>query len=140
MSKPKCGGVTRGETDVFLIGQPQASLDSGGKLPVARKILQYLKYLQSLPGMQKMPVKILVCCPLATKTHTAVCSTVPGLCRSELSSSGSQCVVAAVSEYWRKSGIPRISDFSIMKQILSLHEVWRDLSKNKSKCFEAQLE
>ena len=90
MSKPKGGGVTRGQTEVFLIGQPQASLESGGKLPVARKLLQYLKYLQSIPGMQNRPVKTLVCCPMVTKTNTAVCSAGPGICSSELSSSGSQ--------------------------------------------------
>ena len=106
---------------------------------MARKLLQYLKHLQSLPGMQNRPVKTLVCCPLVTKTHTAVCSAGPGICSSELSSSGSQCVVAAVTEYWKKSGIPRISDFSITKQILSLHDEWKGLSKDRKKTSDAQL-
>ena len=106
MSKSKGGGcVTRGDSEIFLIGPPQESLDSGGKLPVSRKVLQYLKYLQSLPGEKTRPVKTQICCPLQTKTNTAVCSTGNTGCSTL---SGNNCVVAAVTSYWRMAGIPTI--------------------------------
>ena len=41
--------------------------------------------------------------------------------------------MAALCEYWSKSGIPRLSDDSITKQILRLHDEWRVLCKNKMK-------
>ena len=131
MSKSKGGGcVTRGDSEIFLIGQPQESLDSGGKLPVSRKVLQYLKYLQSLPGEKTRPVKTQICCPLQTKTNTAVCSTGNTGCSTL---SGNKCVVAAVTSYWRMAGIPTVTDVVITKYIVKLHEEWKDLCKHKNK-------
>ena len=93
MSQTFKGHMTRGEA--FLIGHPDTSLGNMGKLPVARKILQYIKHLQELPGMSSKPVKVLVCCPLVTDTTTASCAGPAGC-----SSLGSDnCVVAALADY-----------------------------------------
>ena len=139
--------MTRGDSEIFLIGQPQDSLDIGGKLPVSKKILQYLKYLQSCPGDKTRPVKTLICCPLQTKTNTAVCRTGATGCATL---SGNKCVVAAVTGYWRKAGIPTVTDVVITKYIIKLHEEWKVLCKNKNKssvadiakrnCFQQKLE
>ena len=125
------GCATRGLTEVFLIGHPDSSLGLPHKLPVARKILQYLKYLQSQPGMKSVPVKSLVSCPLMKKSHTAACSGPTGC--SSPSSGRSRCVVAGVREFWNKSGIPRISDYAISNKVLSLYNEWHGLNKNKMK-------
>ena len=123
---------------MFLIGHPEISLDGPGKLPVARKILQYLKYLQSQPGRKSMPVKSLVSCPLIKKSNTANCSG-PNGCSSPGSGRG-RCVVAAVREYWNKSGIPRISDCAISNKALSLYNEWHGLNKNKMKTSSVDME
>ena len=130
MSKPKGGGcVTRGDTEVFLIGQPQDSLDSGGQLPVARKILQYPKYLQGLPGGINRPVKSFICCPLQTKTNTAVCNAGTTECKSM---GGNKCAVAALTVIWKMAGIPTVTDVVITKYIVNLYEEWKGLCKKKS--------
>ena len=138
MSKSGKGGggcLTRGETGVFLIGQPNSTLGNSGKLPVAKNILQYIRFLQSLPGMGKQPVKTLVCCPLTTSTKTASCTSPTGC-----SSPGrSMCVVAALGDYWTRSGIPRVSDFTITKYVLRLHEEWKNLRKKQNQTSTAEL-
>ena len=96
--------MTRGVTEVFLIGHPDSSLGNVGKLPVARKVLQYIKYHQSQPGMARTPLTSLVCCPLMSSTNTASCGT-PAGCSSP-NSGRSKCLVAALTEYWNKSCIP----------------------------------
>ena len=129
MSKPSGGSVvTRGATEHFMIGHHQSDLDSGGKLPVLRKVLQYLKYLQSLPCNQKRPVKSLISCPLITNLKSAHCEGSNGC-----SSGDDMCVVAALSKYWMKAGIPRISDHAISAKVLKLFEEWKTLCKNKNK-------
>ena len=96
MAKPSGSSiVTRGATEYFMIGHHQSDLDSGGKLPILRKVLQYLKYLQSLPGNQKLPAKSLISCPLNTKLKSANCSGPSGC-----SSGDNMCVVAALTKYW----------------------------------------
>ena len=99
---------TRGATEHFLIGHHQSSMDSGGKLPVSRKILQYLKFRQTLPGRQNNPVKSLVCCSLIKNTQTAGCHGTSG-CMSGEVGVGDMCVVAALNSIWIKEGIPKIS-------------------------------
>ena len=43
------------------------------------------------------------------------------------------CVVAALTKYWMKAGIPRISDHAISAKVLKLFEEWKMLCKNKNK-------
>ena len=130
--KPKV--ATRGATDHFLIGHPQSSLESGGKLPVSRQILQYLKFLQSLPGNEKRPVKSIISCPLMTGQYTADCKGSVGC-----SSSGDKCVVSAVSEYWSKAGIPSISHQAISAKVLKLLDEWKQVCKDKQRVNAAAL-
>ena len=138
MSKSGKGGggcVTRGETSAFLIGQPNSTLGNSGKLPVAKNILQYIRFLQSLPGMGKQPVKTLVCCPLITSTNTASCTSPTGC-----SSPGrSKCLVAALGDYWTRSGIPRVADLAITKHVLRLHEEWKNLCKKQKQTSTTEL-
>ena len=130
--------MTRGLTEIFLIGHPEADLGNPGKLPVARKVLQYIKYLQTQPGVKtSTPMKSLICCPLITSTHTASCSGSAN-CASQ-GSGRSRCLVAALCEYWNKSGIPKISDYAIMKKTLNLWEEWKVLSKNKNKTSSVEI-
>ena len=120
--------VTRGATEHFMIGHHQSSLDSGGKLPVLRKILQYLKYLQSLPGKQNRPVKSVISCPLITNLKIADCNGSDGCGSGE-----DLCVVSALSKYWIKAGIPRISDYAISVKVLKLFDEWKSILKNRNK-------
>ena len=136
MSKSSKGCVTIGETEAFLIGHPDNGLGNTGKLPVARKILQYLKHLQDLPVTSGWPVKTLVCCPLARTTTSASCSG-PAGCRSL--PGRSKCVVAALCEYWNKSGIPRMSDQSISKKVIKLFEEWKLLQKHRNRTTTLEL-
>ena len=85
-----------------------------------------------------MPVKSLVSCPLIKKSNTANCSG-PNGCSSPGSGRG-RCVVAAVREYWNKSGIPRISDCAIINKALSLYNEWHGLNKNKMKTSSVDME
>ena len=106
-----------------------------------------MKYLQSLPGEKTRPVKTQICCPLQTKTNTAVCNTGATGCATL---SGNKCVVASVTGYWRKAGIPTVTDVVITKYIVKLHEEWKVLCKHKNKssaadianrdCFQQKLE
>ena len=124
----KVAHVTRGATEHFLIGHHQSSLDSGGKLPVTRKVLQYLNYRQSLPGRQSRPVKSLVCRPLMTNTNSYGCNGSSGC-----SSGDDRCVVAALAGYWRKAGIPTISDQAITAKILKVLDEWKAVCKDRTK-------
>lgn len=49
-------------------------------------------------------------------------------------------MVAAVREYWNKSGIPRISDCAIINKALSLYNEWHGLNKNKMKTSSVDME
>ena len=135
MSRSSGGSVkTRGATDHFLIGQHQGCLDSGGKLPVLRTVLQYLKFLQTVPGNQNKPVKTLICCPLITNLKVADCAGSKGC-----DSSGYECVVSALTKSWKKSGIPTISDYAISIKILKNFEKWKTLVRNKNKSSPVEL-
>ena len=120
--------LTRGATDHFLIGQSQNNLDSGGKLPVSRKILQYLKFLQSLPGQGGRPVKSIISCPFSTGTVNADCKGQVGC-----SSRSEKCVVSAVTEYWGKAGIPTLTHQAISDKVFKLLNEWKQIVKDKSK-------
>ena len=85
-----------------------------------------------------MPLKSLVSCPLMKKSNTAACSG-PAGCSSP-SSGRSICLVAAVCEFWNKSGIPRISDYAISNKVLSLYNEWHGLNKNKMKTSSVDIE
>ena len=75
---PKAKYATRGVTESYLIGQPTDSLECGGKLPLGRNVLQYLKHLQSLPGNQYAKKDSIICCPLLPKSKSACCKTERG--------------------------------------------------------------
>ena len=40
-------------------------------------------------------------------------------------------MVAALGDYWTRSGIPRVSDLIITKHVLRLHEEWKNLRKKQ---------
>ena len=126
--------VTRGATAHFLIGHPNSSLDSGGKLPVSSRILQYLKYLQSLPGNQGKPLRSLICCPLLSGSKFTDCTGAVGC-----SACDDKCVVRAVTVYWTKAGIPTITHQAITAKVLKLHEDWRKICKDRQKSNAATL-
>ena len=125
---PTVSHVTRGATDHFLIGHHQSSLDSGGKLPVSSKILQYLKYLQSLPGRQNTPAKSLICCPLVRTTKSADCNG-PGGCMVK----DDRCVVAALAGYWATAGFLIISDQAMSTNVLKLLDGWKQICMDRKK-------
>ena len=114
-----------------MIGHNIDSLECGGKLPLGVNVLQYLKYCQSLPDMQKASLKSIICCPLRTGTKSASCK-FEG-CMKEGSPSKKRCVVAAVSESWDKAGIPMISDQSKSDKIRNLLNKWKDCQKHKDR-------
>ena len=98
MSRKAAPPVTRGGTDHYLLGNHQESLESGGKLPLARKVLQYLKYRQTLPGLSNKPVKEIICCPLATNSTFANCEGPRGCLNS--SEAGNM-----INSTFKKSGV-----------------------------------
>ena len=122
---------TRSHTELFLIGHPKI-LEDGGKLPLAKDVIQHLKYCQLLPGNSNLPVKSLICCPLITKQKTANCSG-PNGCISENSPIKGRCVVNAVSEFWKRAGIPTICDQNIATHVHKLLDRWTALKKNSKK-------
>ena len=46
----------------------------------------------------------------------------------------------ALSDYWNKSGIPRMSDQSISKKVLKLFDEWKLLLRNRNKTTSLQLD
>ena len=135
MSRSLGGSVTtRGATDHFLIGQHQSCLDSGGKLPVLKTVLQYLKYLQTVPGNSNKPVKYLICCPLITNLKVAGCGGAQGC-----GSGGYECVVSALTKLWKKSGISTISDHGISVKVFKHYFEWKAILKHRKKSSSVDL-
>ena len=48
-------------------------------------------------------------------------------------------MVAALGEYWTRSGIPQLSDFAITNHVLRLHEEWKNLFKKQKQTSTAEL-
>ena len=133
---PKPAYSTRGAEEHYLIGFSLNSLECGGKLPLTKNVLQYLKYCQSVEGQDKVAVKSLICCPLLPKSKTASCSGDRG-CLSVLKT---KCVVAALKETWGISGIPTISDHSQAEKIKKLYEEYRLQVKHKNRDLKADID
>ena len=126
MSKNKGKIKTRVSSEHFLVGQEKADLGADarqGKLPLTKNVLQYLFHLKNLPENKFKSVSKLVCCPMKTGTRVASCE------------ENCICVVNRVKNEgnWVASGLPMVTDQSIMNKIVGLNEEFKALDKNKTK-------